>query len=78
LSSWNPFDSSSGVQAVPRIAARFATFVRLFRAEAFAAEKLAFYSQLCELSHPVHFQEWTAGPKQLDWVVCVRPPFRGA
>ncbi len=57
---------------------------RLFRGkflfylqEAFAADQLTFYGQLCELSHPARFQEWIAGLKQLNWVVCVRPPFGG-
>ena len=45
--------------------------------EAFAADQLTFYGQLCELSHPARFQEWIAGLKQLNWVVCVRPPFGG-
>jgi Putative transposase len=57
---------------------------RLFRGKflfyleaAFAAGRLEFYGQLCELAHPVRFQEWISGLKQVDWVVCAKPPFGG-
>jgi hypothetical protein len=57
---------------------------RLFRGkflfyleEAFAAGRLEFYGQLRELAHPVRFRDWISGLKQVDWVVCAKPPFGG-
>jgi hypothetical protein len=57
---------------------------RLFRGkflfyleEAFAAGRLEFYGQLRELAHPVRFQDWISELKQVDWVVCAKPPFGG-
>jgi hypothetical protein len=57
---------------------------RLFRGkflfyleEEFAASRLEFYGQLRELAHPVRFQDWVSGLKQLDWVVYAKPPFGG-
>jgi hypothetical protein len=29
------------------------------------------------IGHPVRFQDWISGLKQVDWVVCAKPPFGG-